>query len=305
MLRRLTFLLLLIAAPVHAADAPRVVVSIKPLHSLVAGVMEGVATPALLVEGSASPHTFALRPSQARALRQADILFYMGDTFEVFLQRTLAALPPRVQAVAMEKQPGMTLYPLREGGIWAPHDHGHEAHEEHEGPDLHAWLDVHNAKAIVRAAAQALDARDPAHKAQYDANAARLLQKLDDLDSGMKSRMAPLREKPYIVFHDAYQYFERAYGLTSGGSILVQPDTPPGPQHLAGIREKIRAGQALCLFREPQFDPRVADSIARESAVREGVLDPEGANVPDGPQLYFTVMDNVAKGFEACLGGAP
>lgn len=290
-------LLLAVAAPAHAGT---VVVSIKPLHSLAAAVMEGSGdAPLLLVAGQASPHTFSLKPSQVQALQRAGILFYIGDDFELFLRKVAASLPEPVRRAPMDKAAGITLYPLRAGEGFAPHDH-HD-HEEENGKDMHLWLMPANAKAMAAEIARRLSEAYPEHKPLYQANAEKLVAKLDALDLDLKKRLAPLRGKTFIVFHDAYQYFEKSYGLTAAGAITLHPEQGVRPKRLAALREKIRAAGAACVFREPSFDGRVVDNLLEGTPARSGVLDPEGALLEPGSELYFQLMENIAAGLEACL----
>jgi len=283
-----------------AAAAPKVVASIKPIHSLIAGVMEGVGEPDLIVAGGASPHLYALKPLDAKRLARADVVFWIGPIFESFLEKPLATLAGKAEIVELDRAPGIALLPAREGGAWEEEEHHHAASALEQ--DGHLFLDPENAKAIVRIAVARLAALDRANAAHYAANGSALERRLDALDAALLQRLAPLGGRRFVVFHDAYQYFERRYGLAAIGSITVTPESQPGMRRLQAIREKIRTLGARCVFREPQFEPRLVDVVVSGTAARTGVLDPEGALLAHGPELYFELMNGLADGLVRCLG---
>jgi zinc transport system substrate-binding protein len=299
-----------------AADPVKVVASVKPIHSLVAGVMKGVAEPSLLVKGAASPHSFNLRPSDARALNQADLVFWVGEDLETFLTKPIQSLAGKSHPVALMEESGLTLLPTREGGAWEKHeDHGHDdhahedhAHEdededehEHGTHDAHVWLDVGNARKMVATIAGKLSERDSANAARYQANAASLTERLTALDAEMKTTLAPVKDRPFVVFHDAYHYLEDRYGLNAVGAITVSPDQRPSAQRLSQLRSKISSLDAACVFAEPQFEPTLVATVVEKTAAKRGTLDPLGAALDDGPELYFTLMRGMAASLVSCL----
>jgi len=300
------------------ADDIDVVASFKPVHSLVAGVMAGVGEPMLLVKGNASPHDYALKPSDAAALEQADLVFWIGERFETFLTKPLKTLPAGGRAIALGEIDGLFLLSPREGGIWETHAHdeeqgedrehaeGESTEQEHEQRvfDGHIWLDPGNAKLMVDAIAAALADRDPTHAAIYVANADALQAKLDQLDAELEVELAAVKEVPFIVFHDAYQYFETRYGLAGVGSITVNPDQRPGAKRLQSIRKMIASLGARCVFREPNFEPAVVETVIAGTAARIGVLDPEGAALDEGPEMFFKLMRGTADSLKACLAAS-
>jgi len=298
----------------------QVVASIVPVHSLVAGVMDGVGTPHLLVPGGASPHSFALRPSDARKLEQATAVFWIGPSLETFLERPIDALARKAAVVALLDADGVKRLPFREGGPWEAHEHaeekapsgkeaahkdshGHEHGHAHEGADGHAWLDPQNAIAMTKAIAQTLGHVDAANKVRYEANAARAIARLQALDTALAATLAPARGKPYIVFHDAYQYFEARYGLTPAGSITVSPDVSPGAKRLVEIRDRIRKTAAICVFAEPQFEPKLVRTAIQGTDARAATLDPLGARLTPGPDAYIRLLESLAADLTACLKG--
>ena len=297
-------LALVLAAAPAMADAPKVVASIKPVHSLVAAVMQGVGQPALIVRGAASPHTYALKPSDAKALADADLVFWIGPELEGFLAKPLRATASKATAVELLEAKGVTLLDAREGGAWEAHDHGKDhghAGNGHEEVNTHIWLDPGNARAMVAAIADALAARDAANATAYKANAERTAQSIDALDAELKAALAPVADRPFVVFHDAYQYFEAYYGLNGVGAITVSPDRRPSAKRLSDIRARITALGAACVFAEPQFEPALVDTIVDGTKAKKGVLDPEGADLSDGPDLYPTLMRSIAAALKGCL----
>ena len=292
-----------------AMAAPNVVASIKPVHSLVAAVMAGVGEPTLIVKGSASPHTYALRPSDAQALESADVVFWTGHGMELFLADALTTLAGKAEVVELADAPGVKLLPVREGGAFEPHsdgdeaghDHAHEEHEHGEG-DMHFWLDPENAKLMVTQIATTLAAADPENAGAYQANAAAELVKLDDLEAELKTTLAPVADKPFIVFHDAYQYFESRFGLSVAGSVTVTPDVTPGASRIDELKAKVETLGATCVFAEPNFKPTIINAITERTEAKSGVLDPEGGALTEGIDLYPTLLRGLATSLVDCLG---
>jgi zinc transport system substrate-binding protein len=298
----------------EAESKPHIVVSIKPLHSLVAAVMEGVAEPELLLSGGETPHRYALRPSQARALSGADAIFWIGPELEGFLVKPLHALGDKGKVVTIVEAPGIELLPGRSGGVWEEHDHhhghshgekkhkhSHKSHPPKEGSDPHLWLDPLNAKAIVRLAALEMGRLFPEHQARFDANAEAMEERLAALDDELSQKLASMKGRPFIVFHDAYHYLERRYNLSAAGAITLSPERSPGAQRLREIRKTIRDRGALCVFAEPQFEPRLVATVVEGTNARQGVLDPLGADLDAGPEAYFTLMRRLEEGLRSCL----
>lgn len=289
---------LLLTRPV-LAEVPAVAVSIKPLHGLVATVMQGVGEPSLVVAGNASPHTYALKPSDARALAKAKLVVWVGPHFEGFLAKPLKG---RKDTLAMTAIPGMTLLEGREGGVWEEH-HDEAAHHHDDETDGHLWLDPDNAARLVTAVAERLAGLDPEHATAYRANAEAARKRIADVDAGLASRLRPLAGRPYVVFHDAYQYLETRYGLTPVGSITVDPDRPPSAKRMTALRDRLKGAGVACVFREPQFAGRTVDALAQAAGARVGVLDPEGGQVEAGPDAWLRIMAGLGASLSECLSG--
>lgn len=303
---RRAFLLALAAlaalAPLGARPtlaAPEVVVTLAPIHSLVAGVMAGVGAPSLLIESGASPHVRVLRPSEARLLHGADIVFRVGGGIEGFLERPLRALGDRTRVITLAEAEGITRHALRESGIWA--GAGATDEDGHGANNPHIWLDPGNAQAIVRSAARALGRLDPGNAARYDENARALLVRLAALDVELARHLAPVADVPFVVFHDAFPGFAARYGLNAVGALAVSPERPPGAKRLAEVRAHIAAAGVRCVFAEPQFRPALAETVVEGTGARIGLIDPLGVGIPPGPDAYFTLMRALARDLRDCL----
>ena len=301
------------------AAADGIVATIKPLHSLVSFVTAGVAEPHLLIKGAASPHGYAMRPSDAEALENARVIFRVDEDFETTLSGPIRTLGREARVVSLFRAPGMVLRSLRLNAAFEHHDHhaeadedhGHGKHAEadedhghgkHAAHDLHVWLDPANARAMAGLIVETMSAADPANASVYEKNGRELVSRLDALIKEVGETLAPVRGKPFIVFHDAYQYFEKRFGLTAAGAIALAPERLPGAQRVAEIRERLRETSAACVFREPQFSSSLVDVVVEGTNTRTGVLDPLGAAMEDGPELYFSLVRAMAASIRKCLG---
>ncbi len=301
----------LVLAGTGASADDRVVASIKPVHALVAGVMQGVGEPDLLMTGGGSPHTYSLRPSQARALQGAGLVFWVGPDLEAFLEKPVGTLAKEATVVTLLEAPGLTTLALREGGTFEVHEDHHEEHDEdhdenHGGHDhgavnAHVWLDPNNAAAMVGEIERALIAFDDQNAAQYRANAAVLRQELAALTEEMRLTLAPVKDRPFVVFHDAYQNLEHRFDLRAVGSITVSPEVMPGAERVAEIKAKVRELDVTCVFSEPQFEPRLVAVVTEGAGANVGVLDPLGTEIEAGPDLYFDLMRQMAASMSTCL----
>lgn len=289
----------LIVMTATAGAEPKVLATLKPVHSLVAGVMEGAGQPDLLIGGALSEHSYALKPSDARKVRDATLVFEIGPDMETYLSGALATASGRV--VVLEQAPGVKRIPARQGGLWGDDDHDHGHDHGHGGTDPHVWLDPQNAIAFTKAIAAALIQTDPAHAGLYRANAARRIALLQGLDRELAATLAPVKNRPYLVFHDAYHYFEARYALSPAGAVTVAPDRPVGARRIAELRQTVASGRAQCLFREPQFPPKLIETLDQDTKAHVGVLDPLGADLQPGPDLYPRLMRNLAQSLVRCL----
>lgn len=290
--------LALVLTSYAAVAAPSVVTSIKPVHALVAGVMAGVGMPLLLVDGAASPHDFALRPSQAEALSTADLIVWIGPQLEAFLVRPLATLAPSAQQITVSALEGITLLRLRDSHA------GHEGHSATAEPapayDMHLWLDPVNAAAMVGAIAARLQQIDAANAQIYAQNAAALAVRLDASRQAIQARLSGTQIPPFVVFHDAYQYFEKRFGLQPAAVVTLDPERPPGAARIRALQKQMRQDKVACVFAEPQFESRLIATLVEGTPVQISVLDPLGAGLPDDGELYFSLLDQLATGLTGC-----
>lgn len=294
-----------LATFIHASAAaePRVAVTSKPIHALVASVMRGVAAPEVLIEGAASPHTYALKPSDAQKLNRADVVFRVSEGFEPFTGKLFKALPKTAMAVTLEETPELNLLAKRTSATFDAHahGHGHKQYAKKSGYDSHIWLDPNNANAIAARVAEVLAQRFPEYASKFQTNAETLRASIEALAAELEDALKPVRGKPFVVFHDAYQYFEQRFGLTAAGSITVSPDVAPSAKRLSDLRKKIASLGAVCVFAEPPFEPRLVATVTEGTKARSALLDPEGVTLAAGPELYSTLMRNLARGFKDCL----
>ena len=288
----------------------KVVASIKPIHSLVSYVMDGVGTPNILVDGSSSPHSFQLKPSHAKMLQDADIVFWIGEDLETFLETPLSSIATNAAKITLMELDDIELLKFREKHIFDKND-DHEEHAEEQAEhedhhdehnhgefDIHFWLDPEIAKVMVKSITRELSDIDVANKSTYKANALKAIGELDELIEATKLKIN--KDASYVVFHDAYQYFEQRFGIEVLGALSVNPEILPGAKQLAEIREVIEHENVKCIFSEPQFNPSIAKTIAADMDVKAAVLDPLGAELEPGKDLYFDLIGDMASSFESC-----
>jgi len=323
----------------------KVVTSIKPIHSLASYLMDGVAKPDLIVDGYASPHGFALKPSHAKMLQNADLIFWVGEDLENFLEKPLKSVAKKAEKIELMEIKGLTKLKFRERNIFEEHDHGHkeddhddhakkeddhddhdhdkkekehghddhghdDEHKEdghddhgHEGHahgeyDPHIWLDPMNAKVILSEMAEHLIENDQENEAKYKANLKKAHKDLDKLTKKVKSELN--KDFKSIVFHDAYQYFEKRFGINILGAFTVNTDVMPGAEQITEIREIIEHDKVSCVFSEPQFNPDIIKAVVKDTNVATGVIDPLGATLNPGKDLYFDLIGNMSKSFKGC-----
>ena len=292
---------------VPAMAGPKVVASVVPVQSIVAAVMGDTGSPDLLLQGSMSEHRAVFTPSQIATLGDADLVFIVGHGLEAKLATLGGSDAVNGKSfIQLSDAPGVTKLPVRQGGAWEPDsdEPAPAAASEAEGVlgfDPHIWLDPENAKAMARQVAADLAKADPANGASYAANAQAFAADIDRTSAAIVAELAPVKAKPFIVFHDAYHYFEKRFGLTGVGSISDVSAQAPSAERLSQVRDKIIAAHAACVFREPQFDDKVVQTVIEGTSAREGVLDPLGATLTPGPQAYRQLLQNLAAALKDCL----
>ena len=306
----------------------KVVASIKPIHSLASYLMNGVAKPDLIVDGYASPHGFAMKPSHAKMLQNADLIFWVGEDVENFLEKPLGSIAKKAEKIELMQIKGLQVLKFRERNIFDDHnDHGHDNHDKKEDHDTHAkkedhddhgkkedhddherhahgefdphiWLDPINAKVILNEMVEHLIENDPKNEAKYKSNLDEALKDIDKLTIDVMTELN--NSVSSIVFHDAYQYFEKRFNVNILGAFTVNTDVMPGAEQLAEIREIIDHDKVACVFSEPQFNPDIIKAVAKDMNIKTGVIDPLGATLNPGKDLYFSLIKNMSASFKGC-----
>ncbi len=306
----------------------KVVASIKPIHSLASYLMNGVAKPDLIVDGYASPHGFAMKPSHAKMLQNADLIFWVGEDVENFLEKPLGSIAKKAEKIELMQIKGLQVLKFRERNIFDDHDdHGHDDHDKKEDHDSHAkkedhddhgkkedhddherhahgefdphiWLDPINAKVILNEMVEHLIENDPKNEAKYKSNFDEALKDIDKLTIDVMTELS--NSVSSIVFHDAYQYFEKRFNVNILGAFTVNTDVMPGAEQLAEIREIIEHDKVACVFSEPQFNPDIIKAVAKDMNIKTGVIDPLGATLNPGKDLYFSLIKNMSASFKGC-----
>jgi len=286
-----------------------VVASIKPIHSLVAAVMGDIGTPHLLLEAPSSAHHFTLKPSQARSLQAADIVFWVGPTMEQPLTKALATLAPQAQTLPLIESAGLVLINFdKVTPAHEKHDHEkHDKHDEHAKHDNHLinphiWLDPQNAKIMLGVIAVRLAKADPENASTYAANADSMAARLATLETDITSQLASYSAAKFLVLHDAHVYFERRFGLRNYGAITTEPDVMPTASRVKALRDELREHRFDCIFTEPFLGQKAVALIAEGSKVSIGTLDPIASNLPAGAQLYPDLLMSYAKALRSCFG---
>jgi zinc transport system substrate-binding protein len=309
----------------------KVVTSIKPIHSLASYLMDGIGKPDLIVDGYASPHGFSMKPSHAKMLQNADLIFWVGEDLESFLEKPLSSIAKKAEKIELIEIKGLNVLKFRERNIFDKHDHDdhddhgkkeddhddhehddhgkkeehddHDDHDDHEGHahgeyDPHIWLDTMNAKAMLNEMAEHLIENDPKNEAKYKSNLDKAFKEIDKLNNDVNAELS--KSTASIVFHDAYQYFEERYDVKILGAFTVNTDVMPGAEQLAEIREIIEHDKITCVFSEPQFNPDIIKAVAKDMNIKTGVVDPLGATLDPGKDLYFKLIRNMSASFKGC-----
>lgn len=292
MFSRITLLLSLIVLP-FSSWANTILTSIKPIQMITHELTLGVTEPEVLLSANASPHDYALRPSDVKTIRHSSLVIWFGKDLEPFLEKVLSQ---QDNVLTLNEIPDLKLRSYGEVG----HDHEHDGHN-HGTHDPHFWLGVEQVEQVAEAITQALVASDVAHKDIYNKNLSDFINSLHQTDKEIAAKLDKVKHKPYYVFHDAYDYFEQHYGLNNIGHFTVSPDRKPGAKTLINIRKALAANEAKCVFSEPQFQPAVIESVVRGSDAQTGVLDPLGVDIPVAKGSYFEFLHSMSDSYYDCL----
>ena len=299
-----------LAGPAYA-DRPRVAVDIAPIHSLVAQVMEGIGMPDLIIQPGATPHEYSLRPSEAAALQSADLVFWIGPDLTPWLEEAIETLAPAADLTTLMDVDGTVQLEFREDAVFEAHDHSdhaddddhddHDDHGDHAGHDPHAWLSPKNAMTWLEVIAGRLSAVDPVNSDAYVANAASGRAVIEALMDEVDATLDPVRGRAFIVFHDAYQYFQTDFDVSASGAISISDASDPSPARIAEIRGQIAEQGVDCVLAEPQFNPGLVATVLRGSDAQMGIVDPLGADLELGAELYPQLIRNLSNALAECL----
>jgi len=299
-----------LAGPAYA-DRPRVAVDIAPIHSLVAQVMEGIAMPDLIIQPGATPHEYSLRPSEAAALQSADLVFWIGPDLTPWLEEAIETLAPAADVTTLMDVDGTVQLEFREDAVFEAHDHSdhaddddhddHDDHGDHAGHDPHAWLSPKNAMTWLEVIADRLSAVDPVNSDAYAANATSGRAAIEALMDEVDATLDPVRGRAFIVFHDAYQYFETDFDISASGAISISDASDPSPARIAEIRGQIAEQGVDCVLAEPQFNPGLVATVVRGSDAQMGIVDPLGVDLELGAELYPQLIRNLSNALAECL----
>ena len=311
---------LALSAGIAVADVPKVAVDIAPVHSLVSKVMSGLGEPKLIIPSEASPHEYQLRPSEAQALQEAKLVFWIGEDLTPWLEKGLSTLASDAIITALLEVDGIKLLDFREGALFEAHDHDDhsdhddhddhdkkkEDHDDHEGHghgehDPHAWLSPGIAKVWLNVIASKLSEIDSANAGTYFANADAAKKKLDALSEELNKILEPVRGEKYIVFHDAYQYFEKHFNISASGAISLGDASDPSPARLSEIRKRIADESIHCVLAEPQYNDGLVKAVVEGTDSNTAVIDPLGVGLEVGPSLYNKLIKNLGVNLAKCF----
>jgi len=305
------------------ADVPNVAADIAPIHSLVSKVMDGVGEPKLVIQSGASPHGYRLRPSEAKALQDANLIFWMGEELTPWLDGAIDTLASNASVTSLLDQEGVVLHEFREGALFEAHDHSahddhddhkdhddhddhddhkdHDDHDDHGSHDPHAWLSPENAKLWLNIIASKLSVSDPENAATYFMNAAAGQAEIEAMIAEVSATLKPVQGGKFVVFHDAYQYFENDFDFYASGAISLGDSSDPSPARIEKVQKRIRDEGIQCVLAEPQYKKGLVATVMEGSDATASVIDPLGAELEAGPKLYTQLIKNMAKTLRNCL----
>ena len=312
-----------------ALETKGVITTIQPINSLVSAVIGNTGKTISLIPAEISPHEFKLKPSDAKKMQEGNIIFYISKHLESDVVKVFDNLPKNIKIVDLLEETGIEHLSIRDNEAWERHDHhGHDDHDDHDKhskkhddhdhdkhakkhddhddhqtkDDVHIWLSPDNAIKIINKANKVLSLYYPQNAKIYDENTKIMIDKINKLKAELTKDLAPIKDKPYVVFHDAYQYFEKAFGLNAVGSVALEGDIASSPKQVSYIKEKIVKLKASCVFQEPQFDSKLVKIVVEGTNAQIGTLDPLGVGIKDEKDFYLQLLRNMAKSLKECLG---
>ena len=313
-----------------ASETKGVVTTIQPINSLVSAVIGNTGKTISLIPAEVSPHEYKLKPSDTKKLQNANIIFFVSDHLESSVTKVFENLPKNIKIINLMEDTGIKHLAIRDNEAWERHDHHHEhgdhddhdkhakkhddhdhdkhakKHDDHDNhekeDDVHIWLSPDNAVKIIKKINKELSLFFPENAKTYDQNANQMIKKINQLKVELKNELSSIKDKPYVVFHDAYQYFETSFGLNAVGSVALEGDIASSPKQISFIKDKIVKLKASCVFQEPQFDSKLVKIVVEGTNAQIGTLDPLGVNIKSGENFYLQLLKNMAKSLKDCLG---
>ena len=292
---------------VASADVPKVVVDIAPVHSLVSKVMNGLGKPNLIIPSEASPHEYQLKPSDAKAIQESKVIFWIGEDLTPWLEKSLETLPKDASITTLLEVDGIELLDFRESALFEAHDHSdHDDHDDHEGHahgehDPHAWLSPGIAKVWLNVIASKLSEKDPSNASTYFSNASSASKDLDALSDEINDILDPIRDEKFVVFHDAYQYFEKHFNISASGAISLGDASDPSPARVKEIKDRVENEDIHCVLAEPQYKVGLVKAVIEGTHANMAVIDPLGVGLEAGPTLYDKLIRNLATNLSKCF----
>ena len=315
---------------VFATETTGVISTIQPINSLVSAVIGNTGKSITIIPPEQSPHDFKLKPSDVKVLQNSNVIFYVSNHLENSITKVFKNLPKNIKLINLMEESGVNHLAIRDNDAWERHDHhGHDDHDDHDKhgkkhddhddhdkhgkkhddhddhekeDDVHVWLSPDNAIKIVQKVNKVLSLYFPENSKIYNDNTTKFIDKIRDLKMELVKELSPIKNKPYIVFHDAYQYFEKTFELNAVGSVALEGDIASSPKQISLIKDKIVKSKALCVFQEPQFDSKLVKIVVEGTDAKIGTLDPLGVNISENKDFYLQLITNMAKSLKECLG---
>ena len=313
-----------------ASETTGIITTIQPITSLVSAVIGNTGKTISLIPTEISPHEYKLKPSDIKKLQNGNIIFYVSDHLETSITKVFENLPKNIKSINLMEDAGIKHLAIRDNEAWERHDHRHghgdhhdhdkkaKEHDDHEDEkhakkhddhnnhekedDVHIWLSPDNAVKIIKKVNKELSLYFPENAKTYNKNTNQMIKKINELEVELKNELSGIKDKPYVVFHDAYQYFETSFGLNAVGSVALEGDIASSPKQISFIKDKIVKFKASCVFQEPQFDSKLVKIVAEGTNAQIGTLDPLGLNIKSGENFYLQLLKNMAKSLKDCLG---
>ena len=302
---------------VFATETTGVISTIQPINSLVSAIIGNTGKSITIIPSEQSPHDFKLKPSDVKVLQNGNIIFYVSNHLESSITKVFKNLPKNIKLINLMEESGVNHLAIRDNDAWERHDHhGHDDHDVHDKhgkkhddhddhekeDDVHVWLSPDNAIKIVQKVNKVLSLYFPENSKIYNDNTTKFIDKIRNLKMELVKELSPIKNKPYIVFHDAYQYFEKTFELNAVGSVALEGDIASSPKQISIIKDKIVKSKASCVFQEPQFDSKLVKIVVEGTDAKIGTLDPLGVNISENKDFYLQLLTNMTKSLKECLG---